>query len=116
MSSSIDWSDTIKKEARGSDDEDLGEVQEVTDQYVLVQRGIVNKEKFYIPRDQAESYDGDVLRFRIADDEVVKKYAGDSPPDFSNTGVDTERLEQERGEGNTGAGQTEGETTNPYRG
>lgn len=39
MSSSIDWNDTIKKEARGSNDEGLGEVQEVTDGYILVQRG-----------------------------------------------------------------------------
>jgi hypothetical protein len=59
----IDWNDVIKKEARGSGDEDLGEVQEVTGNYVLVQRGTINKEKFYIPRDLAESYDGSVITF-----------------------------------------------------
>lgn len=31
MSSNIDWNETIKKETRGSNDEDLSEVQEVTD-------------------------------------------------------------------------------------
>ena len=55
MSSNIDWNDTIKKESRGVNNEDLGEVQEVTGGYVLVQRGIINKEKFYIPLDQAKS-------------------------------------------------------------
>ena len=65
MNSNIEWNDVLKKEARGIDDEDLGEVQEVQGNYVLVQKGIINKEKFYIPKDQAESYDGDVLRFRI---------------------------------------------------
>ena len=30
----------------------------------------LNKEKFYIPRDLAESYDGDVLRFRIFEEDV----------------------------------------------
>jgi hypothetical protein len=39
----IDWDDVIKKEARGSGDEDLGEVQEVGQDYVLVQRGMINK-------------------------------------------------------------------------
>ncbi|MFL6329995.1 MAG: hypothetical protein ACJ705_03160 [Nitrososphaeraceae archaeon] len=34
----IDWDDVIKKEARGSGDEDLGEVQEVGEDYVLVER------------------------------------------------------------------------------
>src|SRR3954464_7061018 len=84
MSSKIDWNDTIKKESRGSNDEDLGEVQEVTDGYVLVQRGMINKEKFFIPQDQAESYDGSVLRFRISEDEIINKYMSDMPPSSSS--------------------------------
>jgi uncharacterized protein (TIGR02271 family) len=83
MSSNIDWDDTIKKEARGSNDEDLGEVQEVSDGYVLVQRGLINKEKFYIPQDQAESYDGAVLTFRVSEDEILNKYKRDSVPSSS---------------------------------
>ena len=35
-----------------------------------VQKGIINKEKFYIPKDQAESYDGDVLRFKISQEDL----------------------------------------------
>jgi hypothetical protein len=42
--SNIDWSEVIKKEARGSGDEDLGEVQEVGPNYVLVKKGLINKE------------------------------------------------------------------------
>ena len=80
MSSNIDWNDTIKKEARGINDEDLGEVQEVTDGYVLVQKGLINKEKFYIPQDQVDSYDGSVLRFRISEDEIKSRYMSDLPP------------------------------------
>ena len=78
--SNLDWNDVIKKEARGSGDEDLGEVQEVGSNYVLVQKGLLNKEKFYIPKDKVESYDGDKLRFRITEAEVQSKYMGDSPP------------------------------------
>jgi uncharacterized protein (TIGR02271 family) len=69
-SNNIEWNDVIKKEARGIDDEDLGEVQEVRGNYILVQKGMINKEKFYIPKDQAESYDGDVLRFRFSKQEL----------------------------------------------
>jgi uncharacterized protein (TIGR02271 family) len=79
-SSSIDWNDVTKKEARGSNDEDLGEVQEVGQNYVLVQRGILNKEKFYIPRDLAESYDGTLLRFRISEEDAKNRFLRDSPP------------------------------------
>lgn len=79
----IDWNDIVKKEARGSSNEHLGEVQEVVKDYVLVQRGILNKEKFYIPRDLVESYDGNVLRFRISEDDAKNKFLTEYQPHSS---------------------------------
>src|SRR5919198_1949530 len=99
--SNIDWNDVIKKEARGSGDEDLGEVQETGQDYVLVQRGMVNKEKFYIPKDMVESYDGTVLRFTISEDDAKSRFLRDSPPPSTTRGKET-----------TDVGQTE-ETTVP---
>ena len=64
-SKDIDWYDVIKKEARGINEEDLGEVHDVQSNYVLIQKGIINKERFYIPKDQVESYDGNVLKFNF---------------------------------------------------
>ena len=69
-SNDIEWNDVIKKEARGINDEDFGEVQDIQGNYVLVQKGMINKEKFFIPKDQAESYDGDVIRFRISEQDL----------------------------------------------
>ncbi|MFL6418518.1 MAG: YsnF/AvaK domain-containing protein [Nitrososphaeraceae archaeon] len=88
----IDWDDIIKKEARGSGDEDLGEVQEAGQDYVLVQRGMINKEKFYIPKDQVESYDGSVLRFRISEDDAKSRFLRDSPPPSSSSSSANEGL------------------------
>ena len=79
MDSDIDWKDVLKKEARGKNDEDLGEVQEIINNYILVQRGIINKEKYYIPQSQVESYDGHILRFQITEDDL-NKYAGEEDP------------------------------------
>jgi uncharacterized protein (TIGR02271 family) len=77
-SNNIDWNDVIKKEARGNNDEDFGEVQDIQGNYVLVQRGMIDKEKFYIPKDQAESYDGDVIRFRISQEDL-EQYQHEPP-------------------------------------
>ena len=103
--SNIDWDDVIKKEARGSGDEDLGEVQEAGQDYVLVQRGMINKEKFYIPKDQVESYDGTVLRFRISEDDAKSRFLRDSPPSPLTSSPSRRSKE-------TSVGQTE-ETTVP---
>jgi len=44
----------LLKKARGINNEDFGEIQDIQGQYVLVQKGILNKERFYIPKDLAE--------------------------------------------------------------
>lgn len=85
MSSNINWNEVIKKEARGSNNEDFGEVQEVSDGYVFVQKGMINKEKFFIPQDKAEIFDGNVLRFNISEDEAYNSYQRDSFPTSSSS-------------------------------
>jgi len=85
MERDMDWNDVIKKEVRGKNDEDLGEVQEVRDTYVLVQKGLINKERFYIPQDKVESYDGTILRFKISEEDARSEYLGDLPPPLSTS-------------------------------
>lgn len=92
MSSKINWNDVIKKEARDNNYEELGEVQEVKDNYVIVQRGIIKKEIFYIPKDQAESYDNNVLKFKFSEQEL-SKYQDE--PSFQDTEINTTKMEEE---------------------
>jgi len=49
MSLSINWDEIIKKEARGIEDYDLGEVAEVEGETVVTKKGILDKDKFYLP-------------------------------------------------------------------
>ena len=81
---SINWNEVIKKEARGKNGEDLGEVQEVGDTHISVQKGLISKERFHIPRSEVEGYDGNVLRFNISEDDARSKYLGDLPPSISS--------------------------------
>ena len=99
MRSDIDWDDTIKKEARGSNDEDLGEVQEITDGHVLVKRGLVHKEKFLIPQDKVESYDGSVLRFKISASEIGRYAQEPHPPSIEEQYESTTEIDSGGGSG-----------------
>ena len=108
----INWNDVIKKEARGKNDEDLGKVQEVGDTYVLVQKGLISKEKFYIPQSEVEGYDGDVLRFKISEDDIRSKYLGDMPPLVSSSVDDNTNNNEEESESEQNiAKQAESEST-----
>jgi len=76
---SIDWNDTVKKEARGVNDYDLGEVQDFGPTYVHTQRGIATKEQFYIPKYLVEGYDGSTLWFNVAETQGPE-FIRTSPP------------------------------------
>jgi hypothetical protein len=97
MSSKIDWNDVIKKEARGLNDADLGEVQDVSDGFVLTQRGLIDLEVFSIPQEKAESYDGNILRFSVSEDEALTKYRGESTETLSQAEESTTSTFYEQG-------------------
>ena len=78
--SEIPWDEIIKKEARGIDDADLGEVQEVNSDYVVTQKGILDKEWFHIPRNLVTSYDGNKLIFRVTKEEAETSYLRNERP------------------------------------
>jgi len=74
MYKDIDWNDVIKKEAKGNNEFDLGEVQEVSNGVILTQRGIGNKEIFSLPQYKVENYDGKVLTFAVSEEEAINKF------------------------------------------
>jgi hypothetical protein len=76
----INWEEVVKKEARGIDNADFGEVQEIVYHYILTEKGIINKEKFYLPTELVEGFDGDKLRFNILEEDANEKFRRDTPP------------------------------------
>ena len=66
--------DIIKKEARGlGDDADFGEIQEVGVEYIVTQKGILDKDKYNIPKNLVERFEDGVVYFRITNEEA-KQY------------------------------------------
>ena len=76
----INWPYVVKKEARGIDNANFGEVQEIVLHYILTEKGIIQKEKFYLPTELVEGFDGDMLRFNISESDANDKFKRDSPP------------------------------------
>ena len=73
-SKNIDWNEVVKKEARGIDDADFGEVQMTVGDTVITEKGIVDKNRFYLPKSLADKFDGHTLWFRITEDEANNTY------------------------------------------
>lgn len=65
MSLDTAWSDILKKEATGIDDCDLGEVQQIGTDFIVTEKGIINKKRYCIPKNLIAGFDGHTLYFRI---------------------------------------------------
>jgi len=64
------WEDIVKKEARGINDYDLGEVHEVGTEVVITKKGVVDKDKFYLPKKLVEKFDGHKIWFSITKEDA----------------------------------------------
>ena len=64
----------IKKEAVTMDYFELGEIQEIGIEFVITQKGIINKELFYIPKHLVDRFDGIHVWFKITEEET-KQYS-----------------------------------------
>ncbi|HEX2409469.1 MAG TPA: hypothetical protein VHJ38_19870 [Nitrososphaeraceae archaeon] len=68
--------EVIKKEARGLGDADFGEVQEVTGEFIVTQKGTIDKDVFYIPKNLVDHFDGSTVFFTVTEEEA-KQYKRD---------------------------------------
>ncbi len=79
----IDWTNVVKKEVIGTDGLDLGEVVEIGDNFIVVQKGLLNKKRYIIPISTAESFDGDILRVKVNENEL-SGYEETTEPKFKD--------------------------------
>jgi len=68
---SIDWNSVIKKEAVGIGGIDLGEVNEIKDEYIVTQKGFLDKKWYHIPKSLVETFDGIILRLKVTERELI---------------------------------------------
>jgi hypothetical protein len=65
-----------KKEARVLGDADLGEVQQFTGEFIVTQKGTVDKDVFYVPKNLLDNFDGSTVFFIVTEEEA-KQYKRD---------------------------------------
>jgi len=75
------WRTLKGKNVRTNDGKDLGEIKEVSENYLHVEKGTIRKEKFWIPKYVADAFDGKTLWLLIDEEELRAKYQyGTQPP------------------------------------
>lgn len=77
------WIELINESVHTTDDIDIGDIDAVSRDFIVVKRGYVNIHYYYIPISKVEGWDGHVLWLKIKEDEVKRNYQIDIVPDPS---------------------------------
>ena len=61
MNQNIRWEDVLKKEAFGIDECDLGKVQQIKDETIITEKGVINKKRYFLPKKLIDKFEGIIL-------------------------------------------------------
>ena len=68
------WIGLIGESVHTSDDIDIGNINVVSRDFVVIKRGIVNVHDYYIPITKVEAWDSNVLWLKITEKEVKENF------------------------------------------
>jgi hypothetical protein len=75
------WMDITNESVHTSDDKDIGDIEAINRNFIIIKRGFVNVHYYYIPISKVEGWDGHVVWLKITEDEVKRGYHKDMAPD-----------------------------------
>lgn len=91
----IEWAEVIHKHVRAADDVDMGDVERVGNEFIVVRQGVAKVHLCYIPKVCISNYDGSYLYLNVPSDFVKSKFERESEP----TTEEIRALAEEAGEG-----------------
>src|ERR687898_2456938 len=76
----IPWEEIIHKHVRTTDDLDLGDVDRVGDEFIVVREGVVKIHIYYIPKKYIIKYDGSTLWLNLSSTLASSKFERENEP------------------------------------
>ena len=68
------WKTLKGRDVKTNDGKDLGEIKDISDNYIHVEKGTIHKESFWIPKYIADAFDGKILWLLIDEEGLREKY------------------------------------------
>ena len=78
------WTDLIGESVHTSDDQDIGDIEAVSRNFIVVKKGLVKIHRYYIPLHRVEGWDGNVVWLKIPEEATKARYGRDVSPDPYN--------------------------------
>jgi hypothetical protein len=79
----VTYAELMNHSVHTKDDIDIGDIFAINRQFIVVVRGFLNVHYYYVPINNAEGWDGNVLWLNISEEEAKIKYERNRYPDGS---------------------------------
>ncbi|MDQ3838222.1 MAG: hypothetical protein M3297_03025, partial [Thermoproteota archaeon] len=76
----IEWAEVIHKHIRAADDIDIGDVERVGNEFLVVRQGVAKVHHYYVPKACISNYDGSSLYLNVPSDFVRARFERDTEP------------------------------------
>jgi hypothetical protein len=70
----LSWDKALDKTAKSIDNKDIGEIKHISQEYIQVEKGLMTKDIYFIPKYYVEGYDGDDIIFSLTENEIKEKF------------------------------------------
>jgi len=82
----IMWNMLKGKKVKTNNGKDVGEIKEISQNFLRIEKGTISKDKFWIPEYVADAYDGKTLWHLVGEDQLLQRYLyGEEPPAEQHT-------------------------------
>ncbi len=76
----LSWDKAKGKNAKSINKKEIGKIEEISQDYIQIKKGIVDKDYFFVPKYFVEGYDGDDIILALTEDEIKTKFSNKSNP------------------------------------
>jgi hypothetical protein len=93
MTDILSWDKSVDKDVKSSDRHKVGKIRAVTNEFIQIQKGSLDKKYYFVPKYYIQGYDGDNIWLSITEDEV-KQF--ESEKEIPLASLDNEKYRQRK--------------------
>ncbi len=74
MTVGLSWDKVIGKDVKSIDEKDIGKIKDISQDHIQIEKGLVDKERYSVPKSFAERYEDDLVFLSLTEDEIKDKF------------------------------------------
>jgi hypothetical protein len=76
------WTDLISESVHTSEDQDIGDIEAINSNFIVVKGGLVDVHRYYVSLNKVEGWDGWAVLLKLPQEQVKGNYERDTAPDL----------------------------------